>query len=125
MPLAEAERAIRTGRVKVGARCVREPLTPVRPGEPVRVDGQPVSLEAKTLVVAFHKPEGVVTSTIDPEGQGTVFERLQSALPPELHPFGWHAVGRLDRNTTGLLLFTNDERFVAHATSPQTHLSKR
>jgi len=46
-------------------------------------------------------------------------------LTPELLGFAWHAVGRLDRDTTGLLLFTTDERFVAHATAPATHLPKR
>ncbi|HZH03322.1 MAG TPA: pseudouridine synthase, partial [Myxococcaceae bacterium] len=61
----------------------------------------------------------------DPEGVGTVFECLAQRLPPELPPHGWHTVGRLDRNTTGLLLFTNDEWLVAHVTSPKTHLPKR
>ncbi|MHB8874689.1 MAG: pseudouridine synthase [Myxococcaceae bacterium] len=125
MPLEDAERAIRAGRVSVGGKKATEPLAPLRPGQPVKVDGREVSLEARTLVLAFHKPGGVVSSRSDPEGGGTVFERLSAALPPELKGYGWHAVGRLDRNTTGLLLFTNDERFVAHATSPQTHLPKR
>jgi 23S rRNA pseudouridine2605 synthase/16S rRNA pseudouridine516 synthase len=76
-------------------------------------------------VLALHKPAGVVTHGSDPEGIGTVFDVLLAALPPELQRYGWHAVGRLDRDTTGLLLFTNDEKFVAHATAPQTHLPKR
>jgi 23S rRNA pseudouridine2605 synthase/16S rRNA pseudouridine516 synthase len=46
-------------------------------------------------------------------------------LPPELRGYEWYAVGRLDRDTTGLLLFTNEERLVAHATSPETHVPKR
>ncbi len=46
-------------------------------------------------------------------------------MPYALQTYTWHAVGRLDRDTTGLLLFTNDERLVAHATSPQTHLDRR
>jgi 23S rRNA pseudouridine2605 synthase/16S rRNA pseudouridine516 synthase len=56
---------------------------------------------------------------------GTVFERLRSVLPAELQGFEWYAIGRLDRDTTGLLLFTNDERVVQHGTSPETHLPKR
>ena len=76
-------------------------------------------------MLTFHKPAGVVTHGSDPEGIGTVFDALRAALPPELQSFGWHAVGRLDRDTTGLLLFTNDEQFVAHATAPATHLPKR
>lgn len=76
-------------------------------------------------MLVFHKPAGLVTHGSDPEGIGTVFDGLRAVLPVELQKFGWHAVGRLDRNTTGLLLFTNDEKFVSHATAPETHLPKR
>ncbi len=125
LPPEHAQQAVRDGRVQVGGRVVREPLTVLRAGDEVRLDGRRVDLQARTRVLLFHKPAGVVTSASDPEGQGTVFERLHAVLPAELRAFGWHAVGRLDRNTTGLLLFTNDERFVAHATRPETHLPKR
>ncbi len=125
MPLAAAESAIRDGRVRVGTRVVRQPLAMVRPGEPVFVDGQPVDTVPVTRCLMFHKPAGVVTSTRDDDAQGTVFQRLYAVMPFELQRFTWHAVGRLDRDTTGLLLFTNDERLVAHATSPDTHLDRR
>jgi 23S rRNA pseudouridine2605 synthase/16S rRNA pseudouridine516 synthase len=125
MPQAEAEQAIREGRVEVGGRVEREPFAPVQPGVEVRVDGQVRSLEAPLLVLMFHKPAGVIVAGKDPEGVGTVFERLRSALPAELRGFEWYAIGRLDRDTTGLLLFTNDERVVQHGTSPETHLPKR
>jgi 23S rRNA pseudouridine2605 synthase/16S rRNA pseudouridine516 synthase len=125
LPLAEAEQAIRLGRVKVDGAVAHEPRSPVRPGARVWLDGAPVSLDFRTRVLAFHKPAGLVTHGSDPEGIGTVFEGLARVLPPQLQGFGWHAVGRLDRDTTGLLLFTNDERFVAHATRPETHLPKR
>lgn len=100
-------------------------MAPVHPHSRVTVDGHAVSLAFRTRVLAFHKPAGVVSHGSDPEGIGTVFDALRAALPPELQRFGWHAVGRLDRDTTGLLLFTNDEKFVAHATNPETHLPKR
>ncbi|MFZ5444359.1 MAG: pseudouridine synthase [Myxococcota bacterium] len=125
LPLAQAEDAIRAGRVRLDARVVTEPLAPVTGRSRVELDGAPVPLAWKTRVVMLHKPAGVVTHGTDPEGVGTVFDVLLAALPAELHRFGWHAVGRLDRDTTGLLLFTNDERFVGHATSPDTHLAKR
>jgi len=126
MTLAEAEDAIRAGRVKVSGRLVRQPFAVVQPGEDLRVDGHKVLLRRETRVLAFHKPAGVVTAPEDGHGKGdTAFTLLSAQLPPELSGFGWHAVGRLDRNTTGLLLFTNDERFVAHATSPSTHLPRR
>ncbi len=125
MPRVEAEQAIREGRVEVGGRVEREPFAPVQPGVEVRVDGQVRGLEAPLLVLMFHKPAGVIVAGKDPEGVGTVFERLRSALPAELRGFEWYAIGRLDRDTTGLLLFTNDERVVQHGTSPERHLPKR
>ncbi len=125
MPRAEAEQAIHEGRVEVDGRVEREPFAPVHAGTVVRVDRQPCALEARTRVVLFHKPMGVVVAGSDPEGIGTVFERLRAVLSPELRGYEWYAVGRLDRDTTGLLLFTNEERLVAHATSPETHVPKR
>jgi 23S rRNA pseudouridine2605 synthase/16S rRNA pseudouridine516 synthase len=89
------------------------------------VDGQVRSLEAQLLVLMFHKPAGVIVAGTDPEGVGTVFERLRSVLPEEMRGFEWYAIGRLDRDTTGLLLFTNDERVVQHGTSPEKNLPKR
>lgn len=125
MPLREAEVAVKAGRVHVAGRLVREPFALVRPGDEVRVDGRTVSVATTTRCLMFHKPAGVVTAADDPEGLGTVFDRLQAVLPPELRRYGWHAIGRLDRDTTGLLLFTNDEKLVAHATLPDKHLEKR
>jgi 23S rRNA pseudouridine2605 synthase len=125
LPRAEAERAIREGRVEVDGRVETEPFAPLGPASGVRVDGRPCVLEARTLGVMFHKPAGLVVDGRDPEGQGTVFERLREGLAPELRGYEWYAVGRLDRDTTGFLLFTNDERLVAHATAPATHLPKR
>jgi 23S rRNA pseudouridine2605 synthase/16S rRNA pseudouridine516 synthase len=125
MPLAEAEEAISHGRVKLDGREERQALAPVKPDSRVLVDGKDVSLSWRTRVLAFNKPAGVVTHGSDPQGIGTVFEALRSVLPPDLERYGWHAVGRLDRDTTGLLLFTNDEKFVAHATAPASHLPKR
>ena len=125
MPRAEAEAALRQGRVTVDGVAVTEPFAPVREDALVRVDGQAVSLRADVLVLMFHKPAGLVTAGTDPEGVGTVFEHLRRALPAPLARYEWLAVGRLDRDTTGLLLFTNEETLVAHATSPDSHLPKR
>jgi 23S rRNA pseudouridine2605 synthase/16S rRNA pseudouridine516 synthase len=125
LPQKEAEEAIQAGRVSVNGRVVKQPLAPVLPGAAVRVDGLPVSLEAPTRVLAFHKPAELLTSTVSQHRVGTVYEVLLPQLPPELAGFTWHAVGRLDRGTTGLLLFTNDDKLVAHVTSPESHLPKR
>lgn len=125
LPRLEAERAIREGRVEVDGRVEREPFAPVTRASVVRVDGRERQLEAPLHVLMFHKPAGVVVAGTDPEGTGTVFERLRAVLPEALQGFEWYAVGRLDRDTTGLLLFTNDERVVQHGTSPETHVAKR
>jgi 23S rRNA pseudouridine2605 synthase len=124
LPPGEAEAAICAGRVTIGERVVREPLAFLRAGDEVRLDGRPVDLTARTIVLVLHKPAGVVTGGSDPEGVGTVFDVLAAALPADLRRHRWHAIGRLDRDTTGLLLFTNDERLVGHGTSPAAHLPK-
>ena len=125
LPQPEADQAIRAGRVRLNAHVQRQPMAAVRPGDRVELDGRSVSISAETIALMLHKPRGVVSAAHDPEGVGTVFDVFQLALPDALRGYGWHAIGRLDRNTTGLLLFTNDERLVAHVTSPKTHLPKR
>ena len=125
LPPDEAEKAILAGRVNLRGEVVREPLALLRPTDEVRLDGRRVNLAAPTHVLMFHKPAGCVVSNRTEAGLPTVFELLGAALTPELARFGWHALGRLDRNTTGILLFSNDERLVGHATLPKTHLPKR
>jgi len=78
----------------------------------------------RTRVVAFHKPLGLVTTHADELGRETVYARLNTMLTPELRAESWHAIGRLDLDTTGLLLFTNDGALVHHATQPATKLAK-
>lgn len=124
-PQEEAEAAIKAGRVSINGRVVKMPLAPVPEGAVLRVDGLPVSREVKTRVLAFHKPAELLTSTQRQHRVGTVFEVLLPQLPDDLTGYTWHAVGRLDVDTTGLLLFTNDEKLLAHVTSPDTNLPKR
>ena len=94
-----ADEVIRAGRVTVNG-AAAELGTLVSEGDDVRVDGRPVHVQA-TMVVLLHKPAGVVTTARDPQGRPTVVELVQA--PARLFP-----VGRLDRETTGLLLLTND-----------------
>lgn len=77
-----------------------------------------------TLVVAYHKPKGLLTTHDDELGRETVYDRLRTLLPGHLRAIDWHAIGRLDADTTGLLLFTNDGALVHHATQPMTKLPK-
>lgn len=75
-------------------------------------------------VLAMNKPAGVVCSHVDQHGGGTVFDLLRPQLTPAQRRRKWHCVGRLDKQTTGLLLFTDEPAFVAHATLPANHLAK-
>lgn len=75
-------------------------------GAEITVDGKPIHISespVKTRVIMYHKPEGEICTRKDPEGRPTVFEHL-----PKLHKGRWISIGRLDFNTSGLLLFTND-----------------
>lgn len=98
----EVDRWVAEGRVRVDGR-VAAPGTRIRPGSRVRVDGRAVVVPAapECRVLLYHKPPGEVTTRRDPEGRRTVFQSL-----PRLRTGRWIAVGRLDVNTSGLLLFT-------------------
>lgn len=121
----EAEEAIKQGRVTIAGKVVRHPLAVLAPTDVVKVDGRLVNLAPATHVLMFHKPAGSVTSTVDKKREATVFDLLIPTLSAELARFRWHAVGRLDRDTTGLLFFTNDEKLLAWVTLPESKLPKR
>ena len=90
------------GRVRVNGK-VAAAGTRIRSGDRVRVDGRPVFVPAalSCRLLLYHKPAGEVTTRRDPEGRRTVFDRL-----PRLRSERWVAIGRLDINTSGLMLFT-------------------
>ncbi|MBH0238180.1 pseudouridine synthase [Methylobrevis albus] len=98
----DAEAWIAEGRVSVNGRVLETPAAVVGPGDTVLVDGEPLPLKERTRLWLYHKPRGLVTTNRDPEGRTTVFERLPPDLPRVM------SVGRLDINTEGLLLLTND-----------------
>jgi 23S rRNA pseudouridine2605 synthase len=98
----EAERMIAEGRVAVNGTVIGSPALNVTPADRITVDGKPVAEAEPPRLWLYHKPDGVVTSAKDEKGRPTVFD----ALPPELPRV--HTVGRLDLNSEGLLLLTND-----------------
>ncbi|HEY8594244.1 MAG TPA: pseudouridine synthase [Devosiaceae bacterium] len=99
----EAEQWIRDGRVAVNGQKVMTPAFNVATGDAVTVDGAPLAPKRATRIWLYHKPAGLVVTEHDPEGRPTVFEKLaDEGLPRVL------SVGRLDINTEGLLLLTND-----------------
>jgi 23S rRNA pseudouridine2605 synthase len=102
----QIEQWIRDGRVSVGDHIATLGER-AEPGADIRLDGTPLRLAASETVrrevLLYHKPEGEMTTRSDPQGRPTVFERL-----PQPTEGRWVVIGRLDVNTTGLLLFTND-----------------
>ncbi|MBY0335184.1 MAG: rRNA pseudouridine synthase [Acetobacteraceae bacterium] len=98
----DAEKLIAEGRVTLEGRPVETPATFVKPGDIITVDGRAVNEPERTRLFRYHKPAGLVTTHRDPEGRPTVFEKLPPGLPRLV------SVGRLDLNSEGLLLLTND-----------------
>jgi 23S rRNA pseudouridine2605 synthase len=98
----DAEGWILAGRVSVNGKVLDSPAFNVSAEDDVRVDGQPLKEPERTRLFLFHKPRGLVTTARDPEGRPTIFDSLPEDLPRVV------AVGRLDINTEGLILLTND-----------------
>ena len=98
----DAEEMIAAGRVKVNGKVLSSPAVNVGPTDLIQVDNETIPEIERTRLFLFHKPGGVVTTNRDPEGRKTVFDVLPEGLPRLL------TVGRLDINTEGLLLLTND-----------------
>lgn len=114
-----AAELVRAGRVRVNGRIVRNAETWIEPGaDEVKLDGRPVG-GARPLHVLLNKPKGYITSFGDPRGRRTVYDLLAD-VPGWVGP-----VGRLDRDTSGLLLLTNDTDLAERVTNPESGLEKR
>jgi 23S rRNA pseudouridine2605 synthase len=116
---SEARGMVEAGRVRVGGQVVSTPDHRIDPRhDRVTVDDQPVGDLTERLVVALHKPAGYVTTRVDPGGRATVYELLAD-VGRWVFP-----VGRLDRDTSGLLILTNDHRLGERLTDPVHHVRK-
>jgi 23S rRNA pseudouridine2605 synthase len=111
-----AEELVRAGRVTVGGELVRDPARDVDERSGVALDGEPVAAETRA-VYAVHKPAGVVSTARDPQGRPTVVELVPSER--RLYP-----VGRLDVDTTGLILLTNDGELANLLIHPRYEVEK-
>ena len=115
----DAERLIAEGRVKLNGKVLTSPAVNVKPSDEIRVNGQPLPQKEESRLWRYHKPAGLVTSHKDPEGRRTVFDALREQLPRVI------SIGRLDINTEGLLLLTNDGELARLLELPATGWVRR
>lgn len=110
----EAEKWIQEGRVRVEGQILTTPAIQVTAQQTIIVDGKPLPKAEKTRLWLYFKPQGLVTTRKDEKGRPTVFEALPQDLPRVV------SVGRLDLNSEGLLLLTNDGELARHLELPAT-----
>lgn len=115
----DAEEWIVQGRVTVNGRVINSPALDVTANDVITVDGKPLPPRERTRLFLFHKPRGLMTTHADPEGRPTVFDNLPEGLPRLI------SVGRLDFNTEGLLLLTNDGGLARALELPDTGWLRR
>ena len=115
----DAEEWIVQGRVTVNGRVINSPALDVTANDVITVDGKPLPPRERTRLFMFHKPRGLMTTHADPEGRPTVFNNLPEGLPRLI------SIGRLDFNTEGLLLLTNDGGLARALELPDTGWLRR
>jgi 23S rRNA pseudouridine2605 synthase len=117
-----AEELIAAGRVRVNGETITTQGARVDPThDRILVDGRLVQSASEHVYLLLHKPSGYVTTASDPEGRPTVLD----LLPPELRALRVYPVGRLDRDTSGLLLITNDGEFALRLSHPRYRTEKQ
>ncbi len=114
----EADKLIADGKIKVNKETITELGYKVQPGDKVYYNGKLLKRE-KLVYVLLNKPKDYITTMDDPDGRKTVMDLVKNAVPERIYP-----VGRLDRNTTGLLLFTNDGETAKKLSHPSYEIKK-
>lgn len=114
----DIERMIEEGRIRLNGEAVDSPATFVHEQDRIEVDGETVGAKEQPRLFLYHKPSGLITTAKDPAGRPTVFESLPKNLPRLM------SVGRLDLNTEGLLLLTNDGGLSRILELPSTGLKR-
>ncbi len=115
----DAERWITDGRVVVDGKKLTSPAFTVTAANNIVVDGKPLAGQEETKVWRYHKPAGLIVSHKDPEGRPTIFDKLPSYLPRVI------SVGRLDLNSEGLMLLTNNGELSRYMERPDTGWIRR
>ncbi len=115
----DAEEMIAQGRVAVDGETITSPALDVAPDAKITIDGEKLPARERTRLFLHHKPAGLVTTARDPEGRPTVFDALPEDMPRVV------TIGRLDINTEGLLLLTNDGGLARVLGHPETAWLRR
>lgn len=115
----EAAELVKKGLVKVNGIVINEPGHKVSVTDEVRVNGKKVFLAKNLVYILLNKPKDYITTTDDPQGRKTVLDLIGKATTERVYP-----VGRLDRNTSGVLLFTNDGELAQKLTHPSNEIKK-
>lgn len=115
----DAERLIAEGRVRVNGQVLASPALNVTDGDRIEVDGTVIGGKEPTRLWRYHKPKGLVTSHRDEKGRDTIFDHLPEDLPRVI------SVGRLDLNSEGLLLLTNNGALSRHLELPATGWTRK
>jgi 23S rRNA pseudouridine2605 synthase len=115
----DAEAMILEGRVQVNGKKLSSPALNVTDSDDIRVDGKPLPAAERTRLFRYYKPRGLVTTAKDPQGRPTVFDSLPQGMPRVI------SVGRLDLNSEGLLLLTNDGELARRLELPATGWVRR
>lgn len=115
----EAAELVRQGKVKVNGELVLEPGHKVSAKDDIKVAGKKVFLAKNLVYILVNKPKDYITTSDDPQGRKTILDLIKGATPERIFP-----VGRLDRNTTGVLLLTNDGELTQKLTHPSYEVKK-
>jgi 23S rRNA pseudouridine2605 synthase len=115
----DAEKLIASGSVRINNETITHPATFVQPDDLVVVDGKLIDPPDRTRLWRYHKPDGLVTTHRDPENRPTVFQKLPHTMPRVV------SVGRLDLNSEGLLLLTNDGGLARRLELPSNNWIRR
>jgi len=115
----DAADMVKLGNVKVNGQVITEPGHKVSGKDEVKVNGKKVFLQKNLVYILLNKPKDFITTTEDPQGRKTVLDLIKRATAERVYP-----VGRLDRNTSGVLLLTNDGELSQKLTHPSNEIRK-